>query len=50
MAEKVLNTRFQLKYDTLANWTKNNPILKLVKLVSQQFLLAQVALVLLLLR
>lgn len=28
MAEKVLNTRFQLKYDTLANWTKNNPILK----------------------
>ena len=28
MAEKVLNTRFQLKYDTLANWTKNNPVLK----------------------
>ena len=28
MAEKILNTRFQLKYDTLANWTKNNPVLK----------------------
>ncbi len=28
MAEKVINTRFQLKYDTLANWTKNNPVLK----------------------
>ena len=28
MAEKILNTRIQLKYDTYANWTTNNPILK----------------------
>lgn len=28
MAEKTLNTRIQLKYDTYANWTSNNPILK----------------------
>ena len=28
MAEKTLNTRIQLKYDTYANWTKNNPTLK----------------------
>ena len=28
MAEKVLNTRFQLKYDTLTNWLSANPILK----------------------
>lgn len=26
--EKVLNTRLQLKYDTYANWTSNNPVLK----------------------
>lgn len=25
MATKTLNTRFQLKYDTYANWTKHNP-------------------------
>lgn len=28
MAEKILNTRLQLKYDTYANWTGNNPVLK----------------------
>jgi len=27
MATKTLNTRLQLKYDTLANWTSNNPVL-----------------------
>ena len=28
MAEKILNTRIQLKYDSYINWTTNNPILK----------------------
>ena len=28
MAEHILNTRILLKYDTYANWTKNNPVLK----------------------
>ena len=28
MAEKILNTRILLKYDTYANWTTNNPVLK----------------------
>lgn len=28
MAEKVLKTRIQLKYDKYANWTKNDPVLK----------------------
>lgn len=28
MAEQTLNVRLQLKYDTHANWVKNNPILK----------------------
>lgn len=28
MAEKQLNVRVQLKYDTYANWTTNNPVLK----------------------
>ena len=28
MAEKQLNVRIQLKYDTYANWTTNNPVLK----------------------
>lgn len=28
MAEKVLKTRIQLKYDEYANWTKNDPVLK----------------------
>ena len=28
MAEKILNTRILLKYDSYANWTKNNPVLK----------------------
>ena len=28
MAEKILNTRIQLKYDTYAAWTTNDPILK----------------------
>ena len=28
MAEKKLNVRIALKYDTYANWTTNNPILK----------------------
>ena len=28
MAEKILKTRIQLKYDTYANWTANNPTLK----------------------
>ena len=28
MAEKILKTRIQLKYDTYANWTTNNPVLK----------------------
>ena len=27
MASKVLNTRFQLKYDTLTNWLSSNPVL-----------------------
>lgn len=27
MAQKTLNTRIQLKYDTLANWSTNNPVL-----------------------
>lgn len=27
MADKVFNTRIQLKYDTLANWTSANPVL-----------------------
>ena len=26
--EKILNTRIQLKYDSFANWSKNNPTLK----------------------
>lgn len=29
MAEKVLNTRIQLKYDSFANWTSKNPVLKM---------------------
>ena len=28
MPEKTLQTRIQLKYDTYANWTTNNPVLK----------------------
>ena len=28
MAEKTINTRILLKYDTYANWVSNNPILK----------------------
>lgn len=28
MADKTLNTRILLKYDTYANWTTNNPVLK----------------------
>ena len=28
MAEKILNTRIQLRYDTYANWTSANPELK----------------------
>ena len=28
MAEKILQTRIQLKYDSYTNWTTNNPILK----------------------
>ena len=28
MAEKILNTRIQLKYDTLANWNKSSLLLK----------------------
>lgn len=28
MAEKILKTRIQLKYDTLQNWTTNDPVLK----------------------
>ena len=28
MAEHVLNTRILLKYDSYANWTRNNPVLK----------------------
>ena len=28
MADKILQTRIQLKYDTYTNWTTNNPILK----------------------
>ena len=28
MSEKTLQTRIQLKYDTYANWTTNNPVLK----------------------
>ena len=28
MAEKIINTRIQLKYDGLSNWTTNNPTLK----------------------
>lgn len=27
MAEKTLKTRFKLRYDTLANWVKNDPVL-----------------------
>ena len=27
MANTTLNTRIQLKYDTYANWTTNNPVL-----------------------
>ena len=27
MSEKQINTRIKLKYDTLANWTKNDPVL-----------------------
>ena len=26
--EKIINTRIQLKYDTLANWNTNNPVLR----------------------
>lgn len=28
MAEKILKTRIQLRYDTLENWARNNPVLK----------------------
>ncbi len=28
MAEKILKTRIQLRYDTLANWITNDPVLK----------------------
>ena len=28
MAEKILKTRIQLRYDTLTNWTTNDPVLK----------------------
>ena len=28
MAEKILNTRIQLKYDSYENWLTNNPVLK----------------------
>lgn len=28
MAEKILNTRIQLRYDTYDNWATNNPVLK----------------------
>ena len=28
MSEKILNTRILLKYDSYANWTANNPVLK----------------------
>ncbi len=28
MAEKILKTRIQLRYDTLENWTTNDPVLK----------------------
>lgn len=28
MAEKKLNTRILLKYDTYTNWTTNNPVLR----------------------
>lgn len=28
MAEKILQTRIQLKYDSYTNWTANNPVLK----------------------
>ena len=28
MAEKILNTRLQLRYDSLANWKEKNPLLK----------------------
>ena len=28
MAEHTLNTRILLKYDSYANWTSNNPVLK----------------------
>ena len=27
MATTTLNTRLRLKYDTLANWQKNNPVI-----------------------
>lgn len=29
MAEKMLKTRIQLKYDSYSNWTSNNPVLKI---------------------
>lgn len=29
MAEKILQTRIQLKYDSYANWTTNNPVLRI---------------------
>ena len=32
MAEKILNTRIQLKGDSLKNWTTQNPVLKLNEL------------------
>ena len=28
MAEKILNTRIQLKYDSFSNWSEKNPLLK----------------------
>ena len=28
MAENILNTRIQLKYDTYANWDEKNPVLR----------------------
>ena len=28
MADKIFNTRIQLKYDTYANWQSKNPVLK----------------------
>ena len=32
MAEKILNTRIQLKGDSFKNWTAQNPVLKLNEL------------------